>query len=1091
MFDHLFNKRENSISKQPSQRHCENRAVIRNFREGVEDQTVAGIPTTPAHKTTTVYIPRGTTLPTSGTTTPPEMNIPTTTTTGDIAAVLKPTQDTVLSAQATLGNTSIMGGTRHNNQQETPGVMKTNTRPCRQRVDMEMGREDGTDIYWPSKNKNKVDMVCMNAQSLLSHKDEIDRLVISKNIDILCITETWFLPSMDDSLVNIQFYNIFRHDHGRGGGACIYVRDCFKVVQIDVNLDKTEGIEDIWVTVQYQNLPSFIIGCVYRHPHAPLSSFNYILDVFRHICLRNKPIFIMGDFNDNLLSTNNKMTKIIKNVKLTQIVNKPTRITNVSATLIDLLITNKPELISFSDVIPSPVADHELIIANLDISKPKKLPLFKTFRCLKSYTPDGFCNLLLDNTHILNKIANTDNIDIQVNILTEIFSVCIDRCAPMVTRKITRPPAPWITYNIKEEMETRNQLQRELKLDRYNITLRDTYKAQKKRVKSLIEKNKKEYYKNQFQGSKDNIAATWKIIRNMLPNDKENSERADNNDLKVKVEEFNEFFANIGKKTYEKTQEGAVAESRYDSVDLYSLDGKSNSFKLSPVDCNTVILTIKNLKDSNSYGSDGIPFRYIKDALPVIVYYLTIIINTSIVTTKYPDSWKVPHVIPLHKGGTSDDVTNYRPISLLPVFSKILEKIVASQLTAFLESNKLLVENQHGFRPKLSTETALLKITDKIYNNIDNKKLSLLILLDLSKAFDSVNHNILINKCIKLNIDPTWFKEYLSNRKQSVRLKNVLSTPRKVSFGVPQGSILGPILFSIYVNDLAESITECLVIQYADDTQVLITGDSNNPSELIKKAESILINIKIYFQKNGLLLNENKTQCILIGSRQYVTRIQDDLKINFNGNVIIPSKTVKNLGVYFDRYMLFDTHIDEMCKKVTGTLMYLSRIKDCFDTPTRVMVVQSLVLSLIYYCTTVWGATNKTQIERVQKLQNFAARVALGGIGKYEHITPALKKLEWLRIEEKCSFDICLLVNKILKKQLPDWLFKLSTVNEIRGTTTRQCDSLFIPNTSTNMGQKMLTVRGPAIWNNIPEQVRNAGSITSLKYRMFKYFSER
>lgn len=189
-------------------------------------------------------------------------------------------------------------------------------------------------------------------------------------------------------------------------------------------------------------------------------------------------------------------------------------------------------------------------------------------------------------------------------------------------------------------------------------------------------------------------------------------------------------------------------------------------------------------------------------------------------------------------------------------------------------------------------------------------------MLDLSKAFDSVSHDILINKCKKLNIDPRWFQSYLRNRCQSVRIDDVISTPQDISYGVPQGSILGPILFIIFVNDISEYIKDCLLVLYADDTQLLLTGTISNLNDLIKRAEATLIAAKSYFQRNGLTVNEAKTQCIFIGSRQYISRIPEDTVLKFNDNNLTPSKYVKNLGVYMDQYMLFDTHIDEMAKKL-------------------------------------------------------------------------------------------------------------------------------------------------------------------------------
>ena len=363
-------------------------------------------------------------------------------------------------------------------------------------------------------------------------------------------------------------------------------------------------------------------------------------------------------------------------------------------------------------------------------------------------------------------------------------------------------------------------------------------------------------------------------------------------------------------------------------------------------------------------------------------------------------------------------------------------------------------------------------------------------LCDLSKAFDSVSHEILLNKLGLVQVDDFWFKSYLDGRKQSVQIDNTVSSSCSVEYGVPQGSVLGPILFLIYVNDMIQMGLDCLLVQYADDCQFILKDKLENLNDMIRKAENILVKAKQYFDMNGLLINPRKTQVIFIGSRHNIAGIPNNITISFDGNSITPSLNVKNLGIYIDRYMTFDIHIDNLHKKVMGILMYLNRIKDSLPYSTRLLVIQALVSSVINYCSKIWGAASKCNLQKIQKLQNFAARIALGNVRKRDHISPHLKKLEWLRIENKYIFDICVLMFKILNDSFPSWLYSMPRVNELNNRTTRQENNLYIPLTRTLVGERQIPVRGPKLWNKLPFEIKNTASIITFKKSLKKYLIE-
>ena len=373
---------------------------------------------------------------------------------------------------------------------------------------------------------------------------------------------------------------------------------------------------------------------------------------------------------------------------------------------------------------------------------------------------------------------------------------------------------------------------------------------------------------------------------------------------------------------------------------------------------------------------------------------MTSIINTCFTTETFPTPWKMAEVIPILKSGDHEKANNNRPISLLPILSKICEKAALNQFLPYLVSNDCLTTKQSGNKRFHSTETALIHTTDFILNAMDKKKTTAIVLLDMSKAFDSINHRILLNKLQDVGASNSalqWFHSYLSNRSQIVRIHSVLSDPLPMVNGVPQGSILGPILFSIYINNLPKIPRSCSTDCYVDDTKLYMCFPVQDYQSAITEINNDLIKVRNWCCDNLLLLNPNKTELILYGSRQIISKLPD-FQLSLLGKKLIPAQTVKDLGVTFDKNFNFNEHILKTVSSCMSSLGQISRVKHVLKKELLVTVINSLVFSKLYYCSVVWSSITDRNVRKLQGIQNFAARI-ISGTRKYDHITPVLKEL--------------------------------------------------------------------------------------------------
>ncbi|KAF2348808.1 Reverse transcriptase domain [Trinorchestia longiramus] len=342
----------------------------------------------------------------------------------------------------------------------------------------------------------------------------------------------------------------------------------------------------------------------------------------------------------------------------------------------------------------------------------------------------------------------------------------------------------------------------------------------------------------------------------------------------------------------------------------------TNTRKPNPVSLQEIRRILYLLKNTKAVGHDNISLQYIKDSFNFTAPLLHLTINTSTATNKFPDQWKHSIIKPLHKACDIKTASNYRPISLLPVLSKILGKVISNELSTHLDKSNLLHPNQYAYRKHTSTQDALLNITEKIYNDIDTKNVTLLLLLDLFKAFDSVEHTRLLQKISNLGIATQWFQSYLANRSHAVRLENTISSPMQNDFGVSQGAILSPLLFSIFINDFPFMPSNTRIFMCADDVQIAMTSGPAKLSQTKSNAEILLKHVKSWYDQNGLKLNGSKTQCIIFGSMNTIKKLPN-LTLTLGNDIIEPVGKVKNLGFLFDQNMSFTSHVEKNAAKLT------------------------------------------------------------------------------------------------------------------------------------------------------------------------------
>ena len=624
---------------------------------------------------------------------------------------------------------------------------------------------------------------------------------------------------------------------------------------------------------------------------------------------------------------------------------QPTRITEFSSTLIDNIYGNNFEQESYGGNILVKFADHfsQFLIINKKIVKLKPNDVYR--RDLKNFNENAF----IDDISIQNWNAKIIGTDLKFNDFSWRLEACVDRHAPI--KKLNKKhhkkmSKPWINKQIIKLIAHRERLFHKKKENPQNQRIKSAYNLFRNRTTREIKKAKKNYYKEYFENNLTNMKKTWQGIKQIINlNNKsgpqisqlsyEGKQIKDNEGM---ANAFNDFFTKIGPKLDEE-----IPKCKKPGGSTSYLSPRiPQSFLITPTNPQEINEIISKLNDSKSSGPCSIPTKMLKLIKDEISIPFSDICNTSFSEGVFPDKNKMAKVIPSHKKGSTKDVNNYRPISLLSTFSKIMEKLMATRLTSYLELYDIIYPNQFGFRSGFSTTHSLISITETVEKTIEERKYGCGVFIDLKKAFDTVNHDILLSKLEHYGIREApllWFKSYLTNRKQFVHLNGVNSTTEHVTCGVPQGSVLGPLLFLLYINDLPNISKVLKFYLFADDTNIYY--ESKNLNNLEKFMNKELEKLYEWLSINRLSLNISKTNFVIFHPPN---KPKIPVTILINKHAIDESNHVKYLGILIDSKLTFKNHIEELNKKVARAVGVLYKLRPYVTTK----ILTSVYYAIIY-----------------------------------------------------------------------------------------------------------------------------------------------
>ena len=860
---------------------------------------------------------------------------------------------------------------------------------------------------------DELKIMSLNIRSLTKNIENLrENIDYYKNWDVICLNEINCDPTtLANGLNDIQlegFYSPitqkpFRASN-KGGGLAVYInrRVCeeqdFEILHTSSEENTDSPLcESMFLQLKFRlsngSFKKIIIGNFYRTPSCnPKDAISHIENIISQLDThKNKHIILVGDFNVNLLNyetdiVSQDLINLTTRHGFTQVISRPTRITDYTATLIDHIYTNQIHNTKSTGIITYDISDHLATYISIALQDNSNFNhMMSTNSELSSKFNEENCTKfhdLLSNENWDN-VLNVNDTQIKYDKFIETYTNHYDTVFTTTTTKRKKQrvnPKPWILPWLEEACDRKNRLYHAYVKDP-SISNKMKYQKMKNFVNKHITKAKNKFYTSYFDKYNSNSRKQWQMINGLLNRSKHHQKTIklrDSEGCMIKgptkvAENFNNYFTNIAEKL--KLNNRLNSDNKSTDHKIFLENPSANSIFINPTDPEEVKKTIDSLKNKSTSDTKICALKA-ANKTPIISIILSDIINSSFETGVFPIQLKMAKVILIHKNGAKTEVSNYRPISLLSSFSKIFEKLMHFRLVGFLEENNALHDMQYGFRSGRSCEHALLAAQNEILATLTKKQTALLLLIDFSKAFDMVDHDILLDKLHHYGIRGiahTWFKSYLTDRKQYVNIDGHKSTTKQLKYSVPQGSILGPLLFIIYINDIPNIHKLAKFILYADDANIIITGA--NMHEIEVQFNELSTALGEWVNANGLSLNIRKTNYMIFTRSRNLNLNNFKPKLN---NVPIEKKSEACfLGVLLDEKLTWKHHIAAIKTKMSRYISVLYKLKSILPLSARMHIYNSLIQSHLNYCSLVWGSSCKSNIESLFVTQKKAIR-ALG-----------------------------------------------------------------------------------------------------------------